>query len=85
MPCHSFILILTHTQSRNSHETWRTEAPLFIALKWAFSTCSTIDTAKAKHEEQLKEDEKIPTDLVLNNSLNEAWATLYHIPPAPSQ
>jgi hypothetical protein len=68
-----------------SHDTWKTDAPLFVALKWALSTCSAIDTAKAKHQEQLKEDEKIPMDPVLNKSLNETWQRLYKVPLAPSQ
>ena len=55
-----------------SHDAWKTDAPMYVALKWALSTCSAIDTAKAKHQEQLKEDDKIPMEPVLNKSLNEA-------------
>ena len=68
-----------------SHQAWKTDAPLYVALKWALSTCSAISQAKAKHQEQLSEDDKIPMDPVLNKSLNEAWNKLYHVPLAPSQ
>jgi hypothetical protein len=35
----------------SSHDTWRTDAPLYVALKWALSTCSAITQAKAKQQE----------------------------------
>ena len=68
-----------------SHQAWRSDAPLYVALKWALTTCSAIDKAKANHQEQLKEDDKIPMDPIFNKSLNEACNKLYHIPLAPSQ
>ena len=44
-----------------------------------------MDDARAKNQEQLKDDGKIPMDPILNKSLNEAWCKLYHVPLAPSQ
>jgi hypothetical protein len=41
--------------------------------------------AKKKWEEQLRDDDKVPMDPILNQSLNEAWNKLYHVPLAPSQ
>ena len=41
--------------------------------------------AKAKQQEQLRNDNKIPMDPVLNKSLTETWQRLYKVPLAPSQ
>ena len=68
-----------------THASWRQDASLFVALKWALGTCGAMDKAKEKHHETLNEDDKIPMDPVLNKSLNETWLKLYHIPLAPSQ
>ena len=38
-----------------------------------------------KCEEQLRGDDKVPMDPILNQSLNEARNKLYHVPLAPSQ
>ena len=38
-----------------------------------------------KREEQLRDDDKVPMDPILNQSPNEAWNKLYHVPLAPSQ
>ena len=40
----------------SSHVTWRTDAPLYIALKWELSQCSAMTQAKAKQQEQLRND-----------------------------
>ena len=44
-----------------------------------------MSRAKKKCEEQLRDDGEVPMDPILNQSLNEAWNKLYHVPPAPSQ
>ena len=56
-----------------SHAEWRTNAPLFVGMQWAFKTCSKISHAKERNQEQLKDDDKIPMDPILNRSLNETW------------
>ena len=32
------------------HEAWRTNAPLYIAMAWALTTCSAMTEGKAKHQ-----------------------------------
>ena len=44
-----------------------------------------MSQAKKKCEEHLRDDDKVPMDPILNQSLNEAWNKLYHVPLAPSQ
>ena len=69
----------------HSHEEWRKNAPLFVAMTWALKTCDSMSHAKKKCEEQLRDDDKVPMDPILNQSLNEAWNKLYHVPLPPSQ
>jgi hypothetical protein len=40
--------------------------------------------AKKKCEKQLRDDD-IPMDPILNQSLNEAWNKIYHVPLQPAQ
>ena len=54
-------------------------------MTWALKTCESMSQAKKKCEEQLKDDDKVPMDPILHQSLNEAWNKLYHVPLAPSQ
>ena len=54
-------------------------------MQWALKTCANMSQAKGKCEEQLKDDDKIPMDPILHQSLNEAWNKLYHVPLAPPQ
>ena len=53
-------------------------------MSWALKTCSKMSEAKEKNQEQLKDDDKIPMDPILNKSLNEAWNKMYQVPLAPS-
>ena len=69
----------------HSHPEWRSNAPLYIGMAWALKTCSKMSEAKEKSQEQLKDEDKIPMDPILNKSLNEAWNKMYHIPLPPSQ
>ena len=69
----------------HSHAEWRTNAPLFVGMTWAFKTCESMSQAKNKCEEQLRDDDKVPMDPILNQSLSEAWNKLYQFPLAPSQ
>ena len=69
----------------HSHEEWRNNAPLFVAMTWALRTCDSMSQAKKKCEEQLRDDDKVPMDPILNQSLTEAWNKLYHVPFPPSQ
>ena len=69
----------------HSHAEWRTNAPFFVGMQWALKTCSKMSEAKERNQEKLKDDDKIPMDPILNQSLNEAWNKLYHIPLTPSQ
>ena len=32
----------------HSHDTWKTDAPLYVALAYALKTCSAMNQAKAK-------------------------------------
>ena len=57
----------------HSHVEWRNNAPLFVGMQWALKTCSKMTLAKEKSEEQLKVDDNIPMDPILNRSLNETW------------
>ena len=41
-------------------------------MTWALKTCESMSQAKKKCEEQLKDDDKVPMDPILNQSLNEA-------------
>ena len=72
-------------ESFHSHQELRTNAPLFVGMQWALKTCESMSQAKKKCEEQLKDDDKVPMDPILNQSFNEAWNKLYHVPLAPSQ
>jgi len=64
----------------HSHGTRKTDAPLYVALAHALKECSAMNQAKAKQQEQLRNDDKIPMDPVLNKSLNETWQRLYKVP-----
>ena len=33
-----------------THQAWRQDASLFVALKWALATCGAMDKAKEKHK-----------------------------------
>ena len=69
----------------HSHAEWATNAPLFIGMAWALRTCVKMTEAKKNNQEQLKDDDKIPMDPILNKSIDEAWNKMYHVPMAPSQ
>ena len=51
----------------------------------ALKTCDSMSQAKKKCEEQLRDDDKVPMDPILNQSLIEAWNKLYHVPLPSSQ
>ena len=69
----------------HSYVEWRNNAPLFVGMLWALQSCTKMTLAKEKSEEQLKVDDKIPMDPLLNRSLNETWQKIYKVPLAPSQ